>query len=529
MLNFLKQSRYLVLIIKDYEVKLMLWENDQLAHLAHFADFKDNQEHFDELLDDYAKYPLIILTDFIEESFRNETVVHVAATDRKALLDRKLNYSFRNTQYRIARITGREPEGRRDDMVLLSALTKSELINPWVAVILSKNIAIQCVTSVAYLLEICVAIQGESSTEHLMVVNLEGDTRLRQTYLKNGRVMFSRLATINAEGVVAVGESIRQESLQIRKYLERIRLLPFESPLRVQVYSNVEPQDLEQGLKSSDYNFYQTFNVKREALEYQFDLKDEEPSSILVFLAQALSKKRVENAYGSFEMRRYFYLGNIAKSLVACSLALVAITLALKMPSALDTWDRWQQEQQVLAQTQPLLSEYDRLTQRFPETPIPSKEIALVVETYERIDSQTHLPVDAMGIISQALTLSPDLQITGMNWVMAEGEASTEVDQYGRLVSFIGGDGDPFIQAILDGRSILKVEINGIAYSPNSYRAAQDQVQVFADALGSFPGVSVTPLQMPTDVRTDIEVNTTVDDAELRAPFILELRMESAG
>ena len=151
MKNMLSQPKAVILIIKDFQVQLLLWDNKTLSIVDTYADFQEGQDRFDTFMEEHENFPLIILSDVIEESFRNETVVHVSAPDRKALLERKLNYSFRNTLYRAARITGREVSGRRDDTVMLSAITKPELIHPWAEKATSKKIAVQSISSVAYL------------------------------------------------------------------------------------------------------------------------------------------------------------------------------------------------------------------------------------------------------------------------------------------------------------------------------------------------------------------------------------------
>ena len=59
--------------------------------------------------------PTHLFTDLSEEDFRLDTIPHVGASDRDALLARKLTQIFRNTPYRHALLQGREADGRRDD------------------------------------------------------------------------------------------------------------------------------------------------------------------------------------------------------------------------------------------------------------------------------------------------------------------------------------------------------------------------------------------------------------------------------
>ena len=530
MKNLLSQSKAIILIIKDFQVQLFSWENKALTFVESYADYQDGQDRFEEFLKDHADYPLVIVNDVIEESFRNETVVHVAATDRKALLDRKLNYSFRSTLYRAARITGREDSGRRDGTVMLSAITKPELVNPWAEKVLSEKIAVQSVSSVAYLTESSLGKADAKSSEHLMIVSLEEGANLRQTYLRKGRVLFSRLTTLPTTDPAALGASIYQESLQIRQYLERIRLLSYESPIEVRVYTPYEKSVVQQNLTSSNLNSFACFNTADEAINHNIDLKGAEPTGLYLFLAQVLQKARIENVYGYFDLRRYFHLKMISQGLVFAASAAVVVSMAVKIPTLSDVLDKNSLREVVESQSAPLRAEYERLTQRFPETPIDSKEMALVVETYETIEKQSYMPMDAMGLVAEAMTSAPELQISKIEWSLVETELEVDDGQgffgYAPPQPIVAGA--EFTQAVLDERSELRITVEGVAYSPRSYREAQDQVLAFVEALEEYPGVSVIPVKMPTDVRVDTQVFTTVDDDELRAAYTLEITMEQS-
>src|SRR5512135_1661861 len=82
-----------------------------------------------------AAVPVHLFTDLAEEDFRLDTIPHVGPRDRDAILARKLAQMFRNTPYRHAVVQGREPDGRRDDRVLYTAITNPEVLRPWLEAI----------------------------------------------------------------------------------------------------------------------------------------------------------------------------------------------------------------------------------------------------------------------------------------------------------------------------------------------------------------------------------------------------------
>src|SRR5215216_5570153 len=61
---------------------------------------------FERYLAPLAGVPTHVFTDLAEEDFRLDTVPHVGAGDREAVLERKLTQMFRNTPFRHAQLQG---------------------------------------------------------------------------------------------------------------------------------------------------------------------------------------------------------------------------------------------------------------------------------------------------------------------------------------------------------------------------------------------------------------------------------------
>ncbi|MFX4226730.1 MAG: hypothetical protein ACFHHU_02180 [Porticoccaceae bacterium] len=153
MTRLLGQRKALIIIVKDNEVQILTWDKGVLNHNAVFSADEHSFDVFGRFLDSHIDFPVIIVADVIEESFRYDSIAHVSSNDRKAILNRKLEYLFRDTVYRTAKVVEREATGRRDDKVLLSALTKPDQLEPWVKLIVERNMAIQAITSAAYVIE----------------------------------------------------------------------------------------------------------------------------------------------------------------------------------------------------------------------------------------------------------------------------------------------------------------------------------------------------------------------------------------
>ena len=110
----------------------------RLAARREFAVSGAGATEFERYLEGMAQLPTYLFTDLTEEDFRLDTIPHVGARDREAMVARKLTQIFRNTPYRHAATQGRETEGRRDDRVIYTAITNPEVLRPWVEVIVAS-------------------------------------------------------------------------------------------------------------------------------------------------------------------------------------------------------------------------------------------------------------------------------------------------------------------------------------------------------------------------------------------------------
>jgi hypothetical protein len=529
------QKKAIVLLLNDSGMQLYSWEQGALTWRQAFRATPAELEDFGTTLDSFTGLPAIIVTDLIEESFRHDTVVHVSGADRVAVLKRKLDFVFRNTTYRLAKVIERETTGRRDDRIMLSAVTKPDLIEIWVRTLLEKRFAIQSVTSIAHLLHDFVAIEKLDKEEYLLVINVEQGGNLRQTFIRKGAVMFSRLTPMQLRENALLGSDVLQETLQLRQYFERIQFLPYEAVLRIQVYSAFDDNFLQIEARSTENNRFEVFDVGPLLAALKVDLGGQEPSPVHYFTTKVLTGKQPTNIYAPPSATKYQDLRNFSRTIWASAALVLVAGLGISAVPGLSIIDQWQQRDAFEAQTAPLVAEYNRLSERFPETPIPSRDMELVVETHDAIVKQVYSPIDAMNMIARALDGAEGLQLTGITWELVEkpeDQPAADDEDGGRRArprrpsaqeQALASAG--IVGLVLQGRTALKVQITGEAFSENSFREAQAQVDALVSALALNPGVTVFASEMPTQVRTDISISNTVDNREVRGPFVLDLML----
>jgi len=519
-MSLLSSSKLNILLIDSDEVIHLIWDKGRLNFHENYSVDQHGFDQFHVFLEGDSNTPFALVLDVIEEDFRNETVAHVTGADRQAMMQRKLAHIFRTTPYRTSRVVGRETTGRKDDHILLTGLTKPDVIEPWLSRVLNNQVPLLAITSAAYVMELFAKSLGFGQEAHLLMVNQEANSGLRQTYLQNGRVIFSRLTPTSVSEGDDFSELVLEQCDQTRKYLERIKQLPYETHLKVHVFTAEKFSD-ETSTERENLS-YQYHVISDMPLSKRINLVDSAPGAIAYSMISALNKKGVPNVYAPAKARRFAFIKQ-AKSVMytASALAVLGSVVAVG-PTVLDATAKWEQEYEVTQRTEPLLSEYQTLTERFPETPIPSGQMELVVETANTILDQVSYPQEMLAIISEGLLEAPQLLISSIEWELVANEQEVVEENYGEALSEV----QVLQRAIVSGQTLLVTTVNGLVQTEGSFREATAQINLFADAIAQHSNLTVSTLSLPMDVGLNRSVAATLDGSGARGEFSIEIRRE---
>ena len=529
-MRFGKQPASLILLITELKVIVLYWDGRQLSKAGELGNSVDYQDAFVDLIRQYPELPVLVVTDLIEESFRQDTIVHVGAGDRDALMKRKLDFTFRNTPYRMAKVTGRRKDGRRDDIILMCALIKPDSISGWVSILTEEKRSLQSITSTSFLLQYYLALEKLQQEDNLLIINHVGRNSLRQSYFQQGHLLFSRLSSLHMRPDQNLWSEIYQETIQVRQYLERIQFLPYGISLRVQVFSPDQGTLDNLESNSTETNRIECINPATMLQELAPDLASEPGSASFYQLLRVLNAAKPANVYAPPQATRISDLKNFARNLAYAAMLILCVGAALNVPSFIDITQQWQQRDNLRNRTLPLQREYSQLTNNFPSTPVASGAMELAVQSYEKLATQSRNPEHGLNMLTDALTEAPGLQINSVEWQISAAPFTPFVDSFGTLhrgpEPYPGLSADDIRSILLQSESVIRMNVSGEAYSPDSFREAQEQVLALANALERNPGVSVFATRMPTNVRTDTQVSATVDDGEVRSNFILSITID---
>jgi len=519
-----------ILLLTGQGLRAFSWRNGLLLPDERFAADEAGLEEFGHYLSESPDIPLFLVVDVIEEDFRLENVVHVVGKDRKELHARKLAQFFRTTEYRAARVQGREKSGRRDDQVLFCALSNNEQISFWVHGILRQKAPLQGICSVSWLMELLAGFLKLGRVAHLLLVNLEEQSGLRQTYIQQGTLKFSRLSSLAAVRPGNLAKMIAAECTHTRQYLERLKLLPRDQTLEIHLAVQGEiGEEIEDGLPDSPllrFHFHESGAVAG-GLGIDPSLEDGQ-GIVFVTLMQALRSGGLVNIYGSESDLRFYRLRRVRHGLMAGVFLLSAGVLGHGLLLLTDGLKERAERYRLERETGQLTRRYQDILQNFPDTSVPAETMRQTVESAEMIQKQAVMPMEMMGAISRVMAVCQDIYLQKLGWKLSvragdENAAETGPDEIQLEAGEEGERAAELVPALLAGQTRLTALLEGTVHPPGGHLAVQQSVTRFMTALAQIPGVQVTPVAMPVETRSDSSMKAVLDGKAIDAGFSLQL------
>jgi hypothetical protein len=222
-----------------YRLTVFHWINGKFAGNYYFDPTDAGREEFGLYLKKTPPVPSRLLVDVIEEDFRIEAIPHAYGADRQALVRRQTERYFRNSgRYVWHEFHGRETSGRRDDRVLLAALTNPDMLRPWLKQIAEADVPIRGIWSLP-LLSAKILPRLNAKSGNVFLITQQVSSNIRLSHFKDGKLVSSRSTTINLEGT-DYGNFISEQIEQTARFLANKRSIAFDEALNIHI---IAPDD----------------------------------------------------------------------------------------------------------------------------------------------------------------------------------------------------------------------------------------------------------------------------------------------
>ncbi|HEY2629201.1 MAG TPA: hypothetical protein VGI57_08730 [Usitatibacter sp.] len=476
---------------------------------------------FERYLGQVPTTPTRIFTDLSEEDLRLDTIPHVSAGDREAIVGRKLSQIFRNTPFRYAQVQGRESEGRRDDRVIYTAITNPEALRPWLEMIERLKVPLEGIHSAAVFSGVLLDELDLLFPHALLVTFTPGDA-MRQTYFRDREIKFSRLTPIDLGEGQTLGGMIAEETTRTWQYLDSLR--HFSPDDRLEVCVLVHKNDrasLEAALRDFAQLQYRLLDMDEVAIK--LGLKppplDSTSEEVMVHL---FLLRNIPNHFATPEMRRYAVRRSARILVTQVSMAVLAASLAW------GGWNIWrlyqssETDHSVTQQITGLNRESDEILRSLPSFGVGGATMRDAVTFYNGSLRRFPTLTDFLIPISGVLRAYPDVTLTQVAW-----EATDDLKETPRIRPMAPHD-PPTVkssskapptqgqgavtQAALNppfagGRYEIAL-LEAIVHVPNNdFRAARSQAERLANDIGQVEGFRADVVDSPLDTSPTLELS----------------------
>jgi hypothetical protein len=499
------------------------WRLGQLTAGPCFAPDQDGIDAFMDYIDAAPGGPCWLLTDLIEEDFQRVTLPHVNGKAGRQMLQRRLTQQYRETPYRHVSIQGRETEGRRDDIALLSGLTNPSIVQPWIAALEALKAPLAGLYTTTLMSDLLRRKLGLRQ-EHLLLVTQQSGG-LRQSYFRDGQLKFSRLTlAIDRDGVPV---NVAAETGKTLQFLTSIHLVERGDVLHTAI---VTPADQIERLARLCLNGPETAYhfIPMETAAASVGLSGA-PRLADTLLLKLLGAELPRSHYTLGQARRYYQLWWARVAMYGAGAAILSCTL---MWAAVSLWRAGEADSaaaRMRAETARYDGQYQAVMSDMPPAVARTANMKAAVAIEHMLAEQGPVPLPMVRMLSEALEQAPLIKLNRIDWrVNLPGAAPAPAAMQGTADS---GPGTPIPSQLLGLPSAppqalhMEAEIGG---PQDDYRAALEAMRQFAQRLAAQPHMTVEIESQPLDTRPNVKLSGKAGmvagtPAEERPKFALNL------
>jgi len=499
------------LLLSAHQAACFRWRSGTVSCEASFENTPEGVAAFSSLIAGHRESLYTVVANLAEESFQAETIPFLQNRDRSAVISRKLSQLFYTTPYTAAYSLGYEKTRRKDERLLLAALTAPAILDPWIGALRAARIAITGIHSLPIL--------GESLLKKLAIADercillTTQDQSIRETYFERGKLIFSRLSSLAHSSIGGVAQGFATEAVKLQQYLLSQRLIARNQPLRAIVVTH--PQAMSAVTTSCISTESLTFDIiSGEECARRIGLRNTpaggNAEALFAHLAIAappavqFAASALRHDYRLWQLRTALY----GLGVVGCVGCLLFAGKQFYTSSTLNT-----EIAAVSASTQDARTRYESILRTFPTIPADNDTLRQIVGRYAALEKDGVSPEPVYREISAALAGSSGIDIDAIDWKAAgAGQGSPQSSPQAAGTR-------PEDRQLIQVRGTVEL---GHTATPRQTLAAFER---FVADLRATAGYEIKVLQQPFDVDSGKSLKSSSDSGSGSGPrpFALEI------
>lgn len=490
-----------------HRLSVFHWSSRSFVGACSFEADDNGFEKFRQYLQSSAKIATGMLLDIIEEDFRKELIPHVMGKDRKAVIDRLIDRHYRSSRhYTYSEIQGQQKSGRKDDEVLLAAVTNPDLVRQWIRVIEECNVPLSGIWSLPLISKSLLAVIGAKKGP-VLLVSQQVSSNLRQTFFMNGKMVSSRQSVINQDtaNISNIGNLAWPELDKTLTFIRSQQQIDDANVINVHILgSDAQIDSLERTFVSEDQNHYHIHRLTSIYQKFGIDgLPERFADGIFAWIA--VNKFGTSSHYGSKDEFDRFYHSLVSNALYAASVLVVIAALLLTESNISEGISHKESTTLLQARTNEFIRVYRAKYQEheglFSNADLMNTAVGLVGQIKENISVS---PMDFMVELSKSISNQrlSRVYLDKIQWSsrqITNSQRSSSRRRDNREVTYattnITSTKDIQHVAVVSGR---------IKATPNNYRDSINQINNIIAVLNANERIEeVSAIDLPVEVRPD--------------------------
>lgn len=443
-----------------------------------------------------------LVVDVVEEDYHQDTIPDLSRKDRRLVIARKLAQRYRDTSLTLSLSLGYEKGERRNEKVLYASFSNTQQFQPWLAALAQNAVRLVGVYSTALLAPALIKGAGLKAQRCLLVSAQQ--TGLRQCYVEDGKIRFSRIGRVNLEDAAGVAAACASESARMQQYLVTMRLLPAaNTPIDVMVLAAGQYHAaLTQACRGTEVLNFHVVNADTQCRAAGLRKFPPDAPCDALFLHAAATAAPAEQ-FAQDLQRHHYQLWQLGNGLYAAGMAVLVAGLLYAGVQLFDVHNLRQQIQSDKTRFDATSAEYARVTATFPPTPTSTENLKTTIRQYQTLEKQTASPAYLFAEISKTLAGFAQVEIERIEWRV--GKPPQESGAKGAApkpaVPAPAAAGAPAAGAAVNpDYQLATVSARVVGARRADIRAITDMINQFTAALKKIPQLEIFVVEMPFDV-----------------------------
>jgi len=495
-----------------HQVTVFVWKAGILNHEDSFENTADGLNRFTAYLATHRRSIFSILADVSEESFQIETIPFLHGKDRSAIIARKCGQLFFNASLTTSVSLGHQKSRRKDERIMLAALTNNDAFSPWLAAITDADVPLRGLYSLPLLAPLLLKTIGVTDKRCLLLTIQ--DQGLRQSYLENGELQFSRLTPLHNSSIGGIAQTFSNEAHKLQQYLVSQRIIGRHESIGAYLLAHANARKaIENSSENSETLSFVILDIEESARRCGCNTPPVDTRCEQLFL-QLLAKNARGAQFAGDDIRRGYYLWRIRTLLQGSGALILGACLLTSGKLAFDAYRLQQETAFVTAETDLARRRYDSIVKTFPSIPTDNDSLRRVIRQYANLERESILPDGLFREISRALQSSEAVEIENIEWKSVDENAPPR-----KPLATPAKVNPPSTPNIVNEVAIFSGTLRLSAETPP--RQVLVVFNRFIDALKRNAKLDIDVLQQPFDVESGKSLkgwgNALIDETQSRA------------